>query len=646
MRRGIREMKHQRIMFADLDYTPNQNPYKPQGIRKLDEAWVNPDGDGYVSLFPGYTQLDTLSDTSVIPYGMRLMTGWDASAGYLQYPIVMFYIDNTSTKVYKLDSNGEFTDNLIHEFTAEEVYDRARGGSIPGYSYKTYGYLFTGSWGSDAGIGVKFDLDAYASPNETIGLARPDVSGSSSALGGNDGAVKGVVKYYVSYTGQDGIDEGALSEEFGEIDAGDGSDVDLSDLPTKDTNKRRLYRTFKDGDQPFYLATLNDSDTDYTDNIADADLGDLPLKMGDPPQNTKGYQSAVWHYGRAYILSNNDLPRRVYFSDPEEPESFFTSEFGNWFSINDGYRAQVLSRVPEGLIYLTEHSAYLLVGRDPNDFVLHELVPVTQGSFGVGCASLGGCKETHLGTFFYDKASYSIYKVSPRGTLEQTAQGQLSTISESVSEDFRDYELNDDSDIDTRFNLGWWSKHNILFASQGRDGGQMWAYDADTGRWIGRASYAPKSICHWESSSDPLALACLSSENDERDSVYQMLSGTGRNGTAATQAVVGAPTFTGSDPTIEKTFHYVDVLLKPADSTESLPNLDFTVYCYIDGASTSAKTATVTTDGTNSRERHRVYINQRGRELDVDVHVPLTSTTAGVYGLIFGYTEETSVAES
>ena len=71
-RRGIREMKHKRILFGDLQYTPTQNPYAPQGIRKMSEVWVDPSGDGYVSMVPGYSLLDDLDGVSK-PVKKRLM---------------------------------------------------------------------------------------------------------------------------------------------------------------------------------------------------------------------------------------------------------------------------------------------------------------------------------------------------------------------------------------------------------------------------------------------------------------------------------------------------------------------------------------------------------------------------------------------
>jgi hypothetical protein len=54
----------------------------------------------------------------------------------------------------------------------------------------------------------------------------------------------------------------------------------------------------------------------------------------------------------------------------------------------------------------------------------------------------------------------------------------------------------------------------------------------------------------------------------------------------------------------------------------------------------------VTLTGTDSRERHRVYINERGREIDIDTVLDNSSVSHGIYGIIYGYTDDTSVVQS
>ena len=127
---------------------------------------------------------------------------------------------------------------------------------------------------------------------------------------------------------------------------------------------------------------------------------------------------------------------------------------------------------------------------------------------------------------------------------------------------------------------------------------------------------------------------------DSGDEIFECFSGTDHDGTAISAPTVGSPTFTGSDPTLEKTFLYVDVLME-GEASKSV-----TVNWFVDGATTADGTATVSLTGTDARERHRVNIGERGRELDIDIVLDNSSISHGIYGLVYGYTEDTSVVGS
>jgi hypothetical protein len=629
-RRGIREMKHKRILFGDLGYTPNQNPYSPAGIRKMSDTWIDPDGDGYVSMVPGYTSQATLTgDIKGLATTKHGETTW-----HWAYTIDSG-LSNELWRFKPIDGTGAIDETSVLTFTGAGGSPGFTG-KIPMYSFTDANtdraYAFTGSSGSGAAIGGYYD-NSDASTG-TIGLDRPNIitgddtgAAATSATGAGGGtAVKGVVKYFVSYAGQDGNEEGALSLEFGEFDAGDGDDVLLSNLPTLSTNKRRLYRTFKDGDQPFYLATLNSSDTSYTDNIADADLGDLPLKMGDPPDNGFKYSAATWHYGRGYILGTNNYTgeQRIFFSDPTEPESFYTSEFGNWFNVYDGSPGKVLARIPAGLVLLKARAAYLLAGRTPADLTLQELAPQANGIWSIGCGAPGSARETPKGLFFYDSLNFSVWAVSPGG--------QVQNIAEPVRNDFRSSDLMDvsgNNEYTPSVHVNYLPESGILVVSNAGNyttNQSMWLFDTNSGKWIGKASWAPSGMIP---SVDGLNGKWTTFGFFKFD-----------NGTAISSPTVGAPTFTGDDPTVEKTFHYVDLLMK-GEASKSV-----TVNWFVDGATTADGTATVTLTGTDSRERHRVYINERGREIDIDTVLDNSSVSHGIYGIIYGYTDDTSVVQS
>ena len=646
MPRGIREVKHTRVLFGDLGYAPDQNPYKPDGIRKMSDTWINPDGDGYVSMIPGYTSVVDLGDDTITVKGLGVSKHGETTLYWAH--TVDSGLNNEIWKLSDISSTGTVTAALALTM-AGAGSGRQFAGRMPMYAFTdsstNRAYFFSGSQGSATAIGGYYDQSDQSTG--TIGLARPDVTSSASAAGAGSGtAVKGVVKYFVSYTGQYGTDEGALSLEFGEIDAGDGDDIDLSALPTDSTNKRRLYRTFSDGNQPFYLATLNSSDTTYTDNIADVDLGDLPLQMGDPPDENFAYIAATWHFGRAYILGiNGDTgEQRIYFCDPDEPESYYTSQFGNWFSIYDGSPLKVLSRIPTGLVILKARAAYFLRGRTPADFTLHEIVPQSPTSWSVGCGAPGSAIETPKGLFFYDALNYSVWALS--------ANGEIRNISEPIRNDLRGSTATGLVDEGREYNLhvhvGYQPSSDVVMVSNGSaTSGQqaMWLFNVSTGRWIGKATYSPTGTIpvldnQNESFGTLASFLSTGSGGAESDNIYKIFSGTDHGGTAISAPTVGSPTFTGSDPTLEKTFLYVDVLMK-GEASKSV-----TVNWFIDGATTADGTATVSLTGTDARERHRVNIGERGRELDIDIVLDNSSISHGIYGLVYGYTEDTSVVGS
>ena len=197
MPRGVREVKHTRVMFGDLGYTPGQNPYKPQGLRKMDDVWIDPDGDGYVSLLPGYTQLHDFSDSASTCLGMRFITGYADSGQYITYPVLMQWFSHSSTKLYWVSGSGAAIE--AKEFTFSVGAGAQWAGKIPGYVFERDAFVFTSATGA-SNLGLKFYIGnpTDASEQFDIGLDRPTLGSAASALGTAGGAVKGVVKYFVS----------------------------------------------------------------------------------------------------------------------------------------------------------------------------------------------------------------------------------------------------------------------------------------------------------------------------------------------------------------------------------------------------------------------------------------------------------------
>jgi hypothetical protein len=635
-------MKHKRILFSDIPYRPTQNPYDPKGFRKMENVWYSRyDGLPYITMVPGYTSL------GVAPLSSTVTALGSIAAGISKGT----YFYTAADKIYEIDSDGTFDAIDLTNVTWDASFVNTGRMTVVGFGDHTY--LFSGIT-SDSADNITFKTSNPQAQNEygdnkaaPIGFDRPDVSGASSAAGSGDGtAVKGVVKYFMSYTGTNGNDEGALSAAFGEIDAGDGDDVDLSGLPTSGTNKRRLYRTFKDGDQPFYLATLPSSGATYTDNIADVDLGDLPLQHGDPPPQS--VDSAVVHYGRIYVIGTENSNTGIYWSDPDDPSSWYTSDFGNWINIPGMGNPRALGRIPQGVVAFFNDNTVLVEGRSPSEFILRELTALGGDNVGIGVSTGTNRAIAHspYGLFFCHDESKSIYSISG---------GRLKKISGDIDADLNAIEYRPTGG--TSFQdlcLQWIAHINLLAVSFGTvqasnpgftNENNTWFYDPVKDAWVGKAGYGFYSISPWVSTSvgdenwNPNYSYVAYGENGNNDEIYQILTGNDHDGSAIVP-VLGLPTFYGDDPTVEKTFHYVDVLTKPvADET-------LKVEWYIDGASSADGSATLTMTGTDNRERYRVYINERGREIDIDITLDDASGDSGVYGTIYGYTDDTSVVGS
>jgi hypothetical protein len=332
-------------------------------------------------------------------------------------------------------------------------------------------------FGDSGGTAYTYDGSSLA----TAGVARPDVSGSSSSAGAA-GAVRGIVKYFLSYSDTDGVTEGALSTAFGEVDAGDGSIITLSSIPDSgDSDKKRLYRTFADGSQPFFLATLDDGTTTYEDNIADVDLGDLPFLHGDPPPSEEIVAAAA-HLNRIFLLTRDSI---LYWSDPGNGESFYTQANGNWVEIqkNDGDYGSALLSTNQGLMIFKKNHLYILTGRTPNTFNLVPLKPT--GGKTIGCASHLSVTDTPHGVFFYWKNE--LYKFEGGGVIpvSQKIPGVLPFENRITALGDTEAPL-----INVQY-LPNARSVVVVYANATLDSIQTWMYDPLLDKWVGATSTSP-----------------------------------------------------------------------------------------------------------------------------------------------------------
>lgn len=237
-----------------------------------------------------------------------------------------------------------------------------------------------------------------------IGVERLD--GSNVGVQANAGGanrVKGIVSYFISEVTGTGT-EGALSDAFGEIDCADGSRNDL-DFDHADYHDKiiRVYRTYKDGADPFYVRqfTVPSSGAGghtITDGKPDHRLGDPPYANGNLPP--AAITSVVTFFNRVYGLAGNDL----YWSDLNQPESWFTGALGNRLTVgyNDGDVGTVLATDTDGILVFKKRHLYKVFGREPREFEIHELAPADQTTATIGTPSIGSIAyTTDAGIVFY-----------------------------------------------------------------------------------------------------------------------------------------------------------------------------------------------------------------------------------------------------
>jgi len=286
-----------------------------------------------------------------------------------------------------------------------------------------------------------------ASSMTTIGLVQPDVASSAAATDG-DGSVRGVVKYFVAYVS--GTEALALSVAFGEIDAGDGSTVVLTTLPTEAGKNRWIYRTRENGEQPYFCGSIDDdTTTTFTDDIADFELGFPPPLSGQPPPD--GTKYAVVYNNRVFI--SGEEPHIVSYSDLNKPESY------NLFSTfvvghKDGDQISGLAKVRGSVIVFKRNHIYKIQGRDPEvDMIgVEDVRSDDPHAKSIGCPDQGALCSTPEGIFFYYNCGFYL-------------MGNQCTV-QPISLHFED-ELRDDINQAKQENIRCWFDPNrrVVYAS-------------------------------------------------------------------------------------------------------------------------------------------------------------------------------------
>ena len=450
-----------------------------------------------------------------------------------------------------------------------------------------------------------------------IGATRLDLTGATATLSTTTTNIKGVVKYYLSE--MTGTTEGALSEAFGETDAGAGGQIalDMSDsLLNQSLNGKtlNLYRTQANGYDPIFLTQLTGTTTTmYTDTTSDTTLstdGWVPYLHGDQPPASS--ISAAVHLNRIFLLGNapsSSSLSGLYFSDIANVESYWVTGLGNLILVygDDGNLGSVLAIDNDRLIIFKTDNIYSLVGRTPDAFTL---VPSTiadsQGRH-LGTPSIRSLKWTPAGLAFY----YSSKVYLLRGS-------RAVHISGPIDEELRKIRGRDETEGVV---LGVNPQKSILMVSvpisqtsTNHYPNTTFLYNWDTQKWEGTIDKGFNGFLYHDNIDGDKELWALNSDDDANGKVYKLFDGTTADGGNWNTEFELSP-FYAQSVTFTKRFKYLDVIYRTA------ANLSFTVGWYFDGDDSTIYTQAIT-DGAspaNDIERRRIFIRGVGRSISIRV---------------------------
>ena len=466
---------------------------------------------------------------------------------------------------------------------------------LNGVAYNNNVYFFNGV---DTPFKYDFSADGATAVSD-IGLTQPTLGSATSALSGNTGNVRGIVKYFVSFVSTS--TEGPLSDAFGEIDAGDGNIINLSNIPTggAGVTARYLYRTSDRDEIPLFLGVIEDNTTTtFTDNVHDRDLGGPPGKHGAKPLPTLNYP--ILHFNRIWAAVNSD----IYFSDRGEPESWFGANRMQIWK-DDGDNITGLARDSEGIFVFKQNHLYKVLGRDPQVeiFTVIELTPADQNIRSVGAPSNRAIASTDFGVAFYCGGRVCLI----------TSGSNIQTISAPIDDELRsDINFNAEEKIQCKY----YSKYKLLLVSvptgSSTENNRTYGYLFDQRAWfrISKGFTAFDVIETGADNSPPDDLELWGAAADQNGFVHKLFD-TSTNqfdgANISTEAVL-SPIFGFTPSNISR---FLKVLLRY--KTQSSGTL--TVNYKLDSKTTGTDVAINTVDATRSVGTATINIGQQAREL-------------------------------
>ena len=364
-----------------LGFATRGHVYTQPVLQNCENWWPATADLGSLEVVPGFLQIGTG------PGGAGRLTMIADTEKATTQARRYFVSGNTST--WLITKNGTATE-VLTGLTADTYHTVVSFGDL------TLFYPY------DATAPYKYDFTSdTASAVTTQGLTQPTLGGATAATNG-EGNVVGLVKYFVAY--MSGTAVLAMSVAFGEIDAGDGSTIELTTIPTLSGKNRWIFRTRAGGVQPYFVGSIDDDTTTiFTDSVADFDLGFVPAKHGQPPPT--GTKYAVVYNNR--VFAAGATPNEVIYTDINKPESYNTFSFFN-AGFKDGDEISGLAKLRGAVVIFKKNHIYKVAGRDPEvDMIgVDEVRSDDPQSRTIGCPDQSAMCSTPNGLFFYYNANF------------------------------------------------------------------------------------------------------------------------------------------------------------------------------------------------------------------------------------------------
>jgi hypothetical protein len=417
----------------------------------------------------------------------------------------------------------------------------------------------------------------------------------------------------------DSFAEGPISVAFGEIDAKDGNDVDLSAVPLGSTGSVRLYRTYANGANPYYVTSLTgtvNTTTAYTDDLPDINLGDPPFNHGDPPLAT--YKSPVPYSNRLWWI--REATSFVDYSDLAEPESYWnnSSVGGNWLEVfgDDGDVCTALAATTDGVIVFKRNHMYKIRGSSPEDFFVQQLTLSDSEVRSVGTPSTQTMVSTPSGLYFYWNKDLWEYDGQSIRRISKDIHDDLDDITESAES--------------LHIAVGYWHAERIVLFSVPLNDvtgpTHTYMYDVSRKKFIGRMTEGFRGFSTIEDSSGNTEFWGLEGtvnsgwvyKFDDTSAQRKFDVITDDEGSQDTDiaSALTLPSFYGHSVAEQKRFLYVDLYFETSAGQGGTVDVTYE----IDGHSGSTTTVNLDmVDVNRDRNKRRINIGYIGRELRISL---------------------------